>query len=79
MGIQAAPEVKFALIREATLRDNNLLKISKMCSANTPVCVCQTHQCFLLSKLLSVERDRYILPPSIINYDTHRLITKKSK
>ncbi len=31
MGIQAAPEVKFALIREATLRDNNLLKISKMC------------------------------------------------
>ena len=31
MGIQAAPEVKFALIREATLRDNNILKISKMC------------------------------------------------
>jgi len=31
MGIQAAPEVKFALIREATQRDNNLLKISKMC------------------------------------------------
>lgn len=31
MGIQAAPEVKFALIREATLRDNNLLNISKMC------------------------------------------------
>ena len=31
MGIQAAPEVKFALIREATLRDNNLLKISKLC------------------------------------------------
>lgn len=31
MGIQAAPEVKFVLIREATLRDNNLLKISKMC------------------------------------------------
>ena len=31
MGIQAAPEVKFALIREATLRDNNLLQISKMC------------------------------------------------
>lgn len=31
MGIQAAPEIKFALIREATLRDNNLLKISKMC------------------------------------------------
>lgn len=31
MGIQAAPEVKFALIREATLCDNNLLKISKMC------------------------------------------------
>ncbi len=31
MGIHASPEVKFALIREATLRDNNLLKISKMC------------------------------------------------
>lgn len=31
MGIQAAPEVKFALIREATLRDNNLLKISQLC------------------------------------------------
>ena len=31
MGIQAAPEVKFALIREATLRDHNLLKISKLC------------------------------------------------
>lgn len=31
MGIQATPEVKFALIREATLRDCNLLKISKMC------------------------------------------------
>lgn len=31
MGIQAAPKVKFALIREATLQDNNLLKISKMC------------------------------------------------
>jgi len=31
MGIQAAPEVKFALIRDATLRDNNLLKISKLC------------------------------------------------
>lgn len=31
MGIQAAPEVKFALIREATLRDNNLLNISKLC------------------------------------------------
>lgn len=31
MGIQAAPEIKFALIREATLQDNNLLKISKMC------------------------------------------------
>ena len=31
MGIQAAPEVKYALIREAFLRDNNLLKISKMC------------------------------------------------
>ena len=31
MGIQAAPEVKFALIREATRQDNNLLKISTMC------------------------------------------------
>ena len=31
MGIQAAPEVKFALIREATMRDNNFLKISTMC------------------------------------------------
>ena len=31
MGIQAAPEVKFALIREATMRDNNILKIGKMC------------------------------------------------
>ena len=31
MGIQAAPEVKFTLIREATMHDNNLLKISKMC------------------------------------------------
>ena len=31
MGIQAAPEVKFALIREATLRDGNLLKICTMC------------------------------------------------
>ena len=31
MGIQAAPEIKFALIREATLLDNNLMKISKMC------------------------------------------------
>ena len=31
MGIQAAPEVKFALIREATMRDNNLPKIGKMC------------------------------------------------
>lgn len=31
MGIQAAPEVKFALIREATLRDDNLLKITKLC------------------------------------------------
>ena len=31
MGIQAAPEIKFALIREASLRENNLLKISKMC------------------------------------------------
>ena len=31
MGIQAAPEVKFALIREAVERDNNLLTISMMC------------------------------------------------
>ena len=31
MGIQAPAEVKFALIREATLRDNNLLKISVLC------------------------------------------------
>ena len=31
MGIQAAPEVKFAIIREATLRDSNLLKISTLC------------------------------------------------
>ncbi len=31
MGIQAAPEVKFALIREAALQDSNLLKISQMC------------------------------------------------
>ena len=32
MGIQAAPQVKFAIIREATRRDDNLLKISTMCS-----------------------------------------------
>ena len=31
MGIQAAPEIKFAMIREAIRRDNNLLTISKMC------------------------------------------------
>ena len=31
MGIQAPAEVKFALIREATLRDDNLLKISVLC------------------------------------------------
>ena len=31
MGIQAATEVKFAIIREATRRDDNLLKISTMC------------------------------------------------
>ena len=31
MGIQAAPEVKFALIHEAVAQDNNLLKISKLC------------------------------------------------
>ncbi len=31
MGIQAPAEVKFALIQEATLRDDNLLKISVLC------------------------------------------------
>ena len=31
MGFQAAPEVKFTLIREATMRDDNLLSISQMC------------------------------------------------
>lgn len=31
MGIQAPAEVKFALIQEATLRDDNLLKISALC------------------------------------------------
>ncbi len=31
MGIQATPEVKFSLIREAVMRDNNLLKIRTMC------------------------------------------------
>ena len=31
MGIQAPAEVKFAFIQEATLRDNNLLKISVLC------------------------------------------------
>lgn len=31
MGIQAAPEVKYALIRKATMQEGNLLKISKMC------------------------------------------------
>lgn len=31
MGIQAAPEVKYALIRNATMQEGNLLKISKMC------------------------------------------------
>ena len=31
MGIQASPEVKYAIIREATKQDGNLLKISKMC------------------------------------------------
>ena len=31
MGIQASPEVKYALIREAFLRDDNLLKITKLC------------------------------------------------
>ena len=34
MGIQAAPEIKFALIREATLLDNNLLKISKIANVS---------------------------------------------
>ena len=32
MGIQTAPEVKFALIRQATERDGNLLKISTLCT-----------------------------------------------
>lgn len=31
MGIQAVPEVKSPLIGETALRDNNFLKISKMC------------------------------------------------
>jgi hypothetical protein len=31
MGIQAAPEVKYALISEAILRDDNLLKNTKLC------------------------------------------------
>lgn len=31
MGIQAPAEGKFALIKEATLRDDNLLKISVLC------------------------------------------------
>ena len=31
MGIQAAPQVKYALIREAVSRDNNRLNISLMC------------------------------------------------
>lgn len=31
MGIQAPAEVKFAIIKEATLRDGNLLKISVLC------------------------------------------------
>lgn len=31
MGIKAAPEVKFAIIHDATMHDNNQLKISKMC------------------------------------------------
>ena len=31
MGIQAAPEVKFSLIREAVRQDDNLLSISQMC------------------------------------------------
>jgi transposase InsO family protein len=32
MGIQAPSEVKFRLIQETTSRDNNLLKISKLCA-----------------------------------------------
>ncbi len=31
MGIQAAPEVKFSLIREATQQDNNRLSVSLLC------------------------------------------------
>ena len=31
MGIQTAPEIKFALIHEAVMQEDNLLKISKMC------------------------------------------------
>ena len=31
MGIKATPEVKFAMIREAVSRDNNLLTVRKMC------------------------------------------------
>lgn len=31
MGIKASPEVKFSLIREASMRSDNLLNISKMC------------------------------------------------
>ena len=31
MGIKATPEIKFAMIREAVSRDNNLLTIRKMC------------------------------------------------
>lgn len=31
MGIQAVPNAKYAIIREATLRDRNLLKISTLC------------------------------------------------
>ncbi len=32
MGIQAAPEVKYRIIQEAIRRDDNLLKISKLCA-----------------------------------------------
>lgn len=32
MGIQAAPEVKFAIIQSAVQHDNNLLKISRLCT-----------------------------------------------
>ena len=31
MGIKAKPEEKFALIRETTMRSNNMLNIAKLC------------------------------------------------